>query len=236
MKIAIIGQGNVAWHLNRWFSGKAEVVPVNSRGMDTLPSDADIYIISVSDNAICEVARKLIGMPGIVAHTSGTTSIEVVPKEIAHRGVFYPMQTFTKGKALVYDEIPLFVEGSEKGVEDALYEFAASVSQSVERADSSRRRKLHLAAVLACNYVNYLFTLADDLLRGEHLDLSVLYPLIEETVGKCRELTPVKSQTGPARRRDTLTLQCHLEVLPEGSDLQTLYALMAKMIMQRYQN
>lgn len=233
-KIVVIGQGNVAWHLCRWFAPVAEVLNVNSRTLQGLPAEADLYIISVSDSAINAVAQKLIGVHGIVVHTSGSSDINALPAQIEKRGVLYPMQTFTKGKQLEYNSIPLFVEGVDAATEEYLLQLASSLSTLAQTADSEKRRRIHLAAVFACNYVNFLFTTAEDVLKKDGLDLSLLYPLIEETFGKCKSITPQQAQTGPARRHDLVTIAKHEELLADATEIKRLYGEMAELIMSRY--
>lgn len=233
-RIVVIGQGNVAWHLCRWLAPIAEVIHVNSRSLEGLPAKADLYIISVSDGAIASVAQKLTNVDGAVIHTSGSSDIDTLPAEIKRRGVLYPMQTFTKGKELEYNMIPLFVEGSDSSVEQYLLEVATLMSCNVQTADSDKRRRIHLSAVFACNYVNYLFTLADDVLKIDGLNLSLLYPLIDETINKSRSITPEPAQTGPARRHDMVTIAKHEALLSDYPEMKKLYGDMAAMIMARY--
>jgi predicted short-subunit dehydrogenase-like oxidoreductase (DUF2520 family) len=233
-RIVVIGQGNVAWHLCRWLAPIAEVIHVNSRSLEGLPAKADLYIISVSDGAIVSVAQKLTNVDGVVVHTSGSSDIDTLPAEIKRRGVLYPMQTFTKGKELEYNTIPLFVEGNDSSVEQYLLEVATLMSGNVQTADSDKRRRIHLSAVFACNYVNYLFTLAEDVLKIDGLNLSLLYPLIDETINKSRSITPEQAQTGPARRHDMVTIAKHEALLSDYTEMKKLYGDMAAMIMARY--
>jgi hypothetical protein len=88
--------------------------------------------------------------------------------------------------------------------------------------------------VFACNYVNYLFTLAEDVLKIDGLNLSLLYPLIDETINKSRSITPEQAQTGPARRHDMVTIAKHEALLSDYTEMKKLYGDMAAMIMARY--
>ena len=88
--INIIGRGNVATHLANAFEGKAEINMVNPHSLAELNTDADLTIISVTDTAIAKVLDKLPKINGIVAHTSGSTSIDVFKSFRQDRfGVFY---------------------------------------------------------------------------------------------------------------------------------------------------
>ena len=134
--VAIIGRGNVGTHLSRALSGKANVTVVNPHTLAELTGEEDIILISVSDAALPEVAANLaqhldIGNKPIVAHTSGTTPMDVLSQLDVPYGVFYPMQTFSKDVELNYAEIPVFIEASDAGVADVLTELAGSFSGHV---------------------------------------------------------------------------------------------------------
>lgn len=231
MKIAVIGRGRVASHMVKAFAGKAEVVEVNPHSLEELPSDADIALICVSDNAIAEVAAALAAkrVEGIVAHTSGATPMEALSAFPRH-GVFYPLQTFSKGRELSYAELPIFIEGSDAATTQLLWQMAELITRDVHGADSVFRKRLHLAAVFACNFTNHLYAIADTLLREDGLDINVLKPLIRETVAKLDDGTPMEMQTGPAVRGDTATMAAHLKLLASHPDYQEIYRLLSSSI------
>lgn len=239
MKTAIIGRGNVANHLDKAFVGKCGVVMVNPHTLGELPCDADVILISVKDDAIAEVARHLESMlpegsNAIVAHTSGSKSMDVLGFMRHPVGVFYPLQTFSKDVPLDYAEIPFFIEGSNPDVATALKELAGLVSGHVHEADSSVRRTLHIASVLACNFTNHLWALADDVLRRNGLDFSMLHPLVKETCRKAMENNPGDVQTGPARRGDSGIVSAHLEALADMPGIHDIYEILSNSITERY--
>lgn len=230
---AIIGRGNVATHLAAALAAGAQVTMVNPRTLEGMPPSPDFCIIAVSDNAIADVAARLANLDCIVAHTSGTTGIEVLQNAgIRRPGVFYPLQTFTKGVPLKYDEIPVFVEGATPDTEWMLRELATVFTPHVRHADSATRRRLHLASVYACNFVNHLWTIAEDTLHPEGLGLDVLYPLMRETLRKAIANGPAPSQTGPARRNDSRTLDAHLNII-DTPEYKQIYQLLTSSI-QKY--
>lgn len=221
MQLTIIGQGNVGTHLaQRAREVGHDVQTWSRREGGTIPA-APIYIICVSDDAIPSVAQQL-PAHAVVAHTSGSTSISVLPQE--RRGVLYPMQTFSRTKSLDWTRVPLFVEG------DALIaEFAASLQPlSVQPLSSEQRLHLHIAAVWACNFANHCVALGADQMAEAGLDWRLLLPLIEETVDKLHHLHPRDGQTGPARRHDERILSLHESVLPPH--LSELYELLSRSI------
>lgn len=232
MKIAIIGQGNVAWHLHRMLNSCNEIVAVNSRTLQQLPRDADLYLIAVSDDAIAELASKLPVLTGLVAHTSGSVSISALQPYASNIGVFYPLQTFSKESELEYSKIPVFIEAETDNNLKLLKNAANSFSKTVIQADSNRRRRLHIASVFACNYVNYLWKVADDILQADGLSLNMLQPLIDASINKIKYMTPSEAQTGPASRGDKRVVTEHIEWLHKNlPELEKLYATMASNIM-----
>ena len=71
--------------------------------------EADVYIICVSDNAIATVSNQLQFENRLVVHTSGSTDFDVLDAK-NKRGVFYPLQTFSKNKTVDFTEIPICLE------------------------------------------------------------------------------------------------------------------------------
>lgn len=225
-KIDIIGQGNVGSHLYKAFAGKADVVNVNSRTLSELRFDADLYIIAVSDNAIANVAERIAGTVrngSLVAHTSGTMTIDILDGHDFRIGVFYPLQTFSKNVNLDYQKIPIFIEAQNESDLKELSSIAALISRNVVRMDSERRKDLHIASVLSCNFVNHLWTLADKYLEEKGIDFTLLRPLIEETVRKLEHCSPFESQTGPAVRHDSKTIRSHTDRLSDHPEILKLY-------------
>lgn len=225
LRINIIGRGNVATHLMKAFSGKAECQSVNPHTLENLDPNADITLISVSDNAIAEVAAKLKGLHGIVAHTSGTIPLSLVAEIMPSTecGVFYPMQTFSKETELDYCKIPFFIEGKSEATEKALMHAASLISENVRIADSAKRKALHIGAVLSCNFANHLWTLADNYLKCNGIDFKDMLPLIDETTRKIHNLSPQEAQTGPAVRRDLNVIENHLHALEKYPVIQKIY-------------
>lgn len=223
MSIAIVGGGNVATHLANALRGKAKVSLVNPHTLEGFPETCDVAIISVKDDAIQEVAQNIKGKAALIAHTSGSKPIDTLAGCADMTGVLYPMQTFTKDVPLDYSTIPFFTEGSDEQAEKTLQRIASAISGSVRHAGSEDRRKLHLAAVFACNFTNALVGIADDLLKENGMDYTVMLPLIDQTVRKLHELSPREAQTGPAARHDMSVIERQRGMLSPHADFQAIY-------------
>lgn len=189
---------------------------------------AELYLIAVSDRAVAEVAAQLpIPADAAVAHTAGCVPLDVLP--YARRAVFYPMQTFTRGRRVDFAEIPIFIEASTPDLCDELEACARNLSRRVLRSDSAQRARIHLAAVFACNFTNHMYVLGERIAREAGLDFEVLKPLVMETARKaCDAASPADVQTGPAVRGDQSTQQRHLSLLDGNETLQEIYKLISK--------
>jgi predicted short-subunit dehydrogenase-like oxidoreductase (DUF2520 family) len=58
--------------------------------------------------------------------------------------------------------VPLCIEGANESITKTLKELAQSISNNVYEIDSTQRKTLHLAAVFACNFPNYLYSVAQE--------------------------------------------------------------------------
>ncbi|WP_144487812.1 DUF2520 domain-containing protein, partial [Bacillus pumilus] len=93
-------------------------------------------------------------------------------------------------------------------------------------------RMMHISAVFACNFTNYLWTIASELLKKEDLPFEVLHPLLEETLKKAFAVSPEKGQTGPAVRGDLAIVNKHLSVLDGQS--KEIYSLLSEAIISHH--
>lgn len=201
-----------------------------------LPDDADIYLMAVSDDAISRLASTLRPVPSALwMHTSGGVDASALAPLSRRYGVFYPLQTFSKGVSVDMSEVPFFLEASNRADLAKAREMALKVSSKVYEADGAVRARMHAAAVFGCNFVNHLWAIADDILRRETgTDISVLEPLLRETLRKAMQVRPTDAQTGPARRGDRGVIARHQQLLrPDEADL---YGILSDHILKYYNN
>ncbi len=185
---------------------------------------ADVYIIAVSDKAIVKVASSLDFGSGVVAHTSGSTSIADLPAKIKEKAVFYPLQTFSQGRDVNMRDVPILIEGSSAHAVSAMREVAEAISDDVREVSSAQRARVHLSAVFVCNFANYMYTIGEELIAEAHQPFDLLKPLITETAAKAvAASSPRLVQTGPAVRNDYQTKSLHCEMLGDKPDLKNIY-------------
>ncbi|OGX85856.1 hypothetical protein BEN47_14185 [Hymenobacter lapidarius] len=186
---------------------------------------ADVYLLAVPDAAVAPLlARTTWPDDAVVAHLAGALPLAVFAVQPTVRGgVFYPLQTFSPGRAIDWPAVPLCIEAADAGAEALLLGLAHSLSQHVRLLDSAQRLKLHVAAVFANNFTNHLLGIADALLAEADLPAALLAPLVRETVDKALASPPFAVQTGPAARRDAPTLAAHQAALARYPAWQALY-------------
>lgn len=245
VSIVIIGSGNVAQHLITAFlqSDEIELIQVFSRqkesvshliSSDKIVSDfakikqADLYLIAVSDNAIADVSAKLPFENRLVVHTSGSMPMEILDSK-NRRGVFYPLQTFTKNKPVDFKEIPICLEAEDEKDFKTIETVAKTISSVVQSISSEQRKALHVAAVFVCNFVNHLYKIGNEICEENQLSFELLKPLITETAQKIIHLSPENAQTGPAKRNDSETINTHLNFLSDENQKE-IYKLLTKSI------
>jgi predicted short-subunit dehydrogenase-like oxidoreductase (DUF2520 family) len=248
MEVVIIGAGNVATVLGKLIVNRGhkvkqvfsprlinaaqlacqiDAVAINK--LEKLSLSADIYIIAVVDNAIASVAASLQLGDKLLLHTSGTVSKDVLKGSSVNYGVLWPLQTLRK-EIVSLPEIPFVVDGSNEDVTTAIEVFAAQLSDIVIKANEDEKRKLHIAAVFASNFVNHFYVLTENYCQKENIDFKLLVPLIIETAERIKNYSPSEVQTGPAVRGDTITIDKHLHNLEQYPFLRKLYLMITNSI------
>ena len=245
IQVVIIGSGNVAQHLISAFAKCETVVVIQAFARDknslthlldvdkitsnfTDLKEADLYIISVSDAAIAQVSSKIPFTNKLVAHTSGSFSIDDLDNK-NRKAVFYPLQTFSKNVALNFKEIPICLEAQNQEDYTILEKVAHSISDKTYKINSNQRKALHVSAVFVCNFVNHLYQIGNKICEENQLDFDILKPLIQETANKIMMLSPNDAQTGPAKRNDTQTINSHLNLLSDTNQ-KDIYKMLTKSI------
>ena len=159
MNIVLIGAGNLATNLGKALRKAGHnILQVYSRtaasadalaailgcsattDLTAIDNRADVYILSIKDKALREVAHALthaLANSGtnlnekVFLHTAGSMPLDVFKGEAPHYGVFYPMQTFSKTREVDFSIIPTFIEWSDETAHALLTALAQSVTRRV---------------------------------------------------------------------------------------------------------
>ena len=246
MKTVLIGSGNVAFHFAKAFSATQQRIDaIFGRNIENLKQisdetsvpfskqlpDADFYILAVSDRAVTEVSKLITKENCLVAHTSGSLPMDALQGNF-RKGVFYPLQTFSKNKIPDFSEIPFFINAKNTEDQEVMINFARQISKNVMPADDEKRKYIHLTAVFGNNFVNHLFARAKEIADSQGIPFDFFFPLIKETINKIYEIEPKDAQTGPAVRNDQTILQMQ-ERLLDGQKLE-IYKTISTSIKEMY--
>lgn len=249
IKVVLLGYGNVGFHLYEVFSKAADIDVVqiyNHRfpSIDHLQNkvrvtdklkdlaEADVYIIAVSDDRVSSLSNKIPESNKLVVHSSGSVPMHDLDKK-HRRGVFYPLQTFSKEREVNFKEIPLCLETDDKADFKILEKLAAAIGSRSFKISTKQRQSLHLSAVFVNNFTNHLYRVGHELCEANNVPFDILKPLIRETAAKIENMTPYEAQTGPAKRDDQKTIKKQLAVLEKNSHKE-IYRLMTESIQDLY--
>lgn len=149
ISVAIVGSGNVGFHLyHRMRQCKdLNVTMVNARNPNSLAS-YDIAIVAVVDDVIGQVSRQL--QTPLVVHTSGTTAMNAL-ENTTRKGVFYPLQSFSKDKEVDFQKVPFCLEAEQASDSRLLEKLVRCLDSKYYHISSVQRNYLHIAAVFANN-------------------------------------------------------------------------------------
>ena len=250
--VNLVGSGNVAWVLgaalkesgiliNAVIARKKDKAEALARLLDSQaltfedePPEADLILLTVSDDSIQQVSEQLAkqtSIESLIAHTSGSKPTTLL-SPFKRQASFYPLQTMTKGNIVDFSMVHFCVYTKKESHLNALIELAERISKHVHVLDDQQRAFLHLSAVMVNNFSNLFFTEAYKLSSTHNIDFELLRPLIMKTAQKAIENNPASVQTGPAARQDINTIQQHLNLLQEDPKLKELYQLISERIIK----
>ncbi|MEO6166987.1 MAG: Rossmann-like and DUF2520 domain-containing protein [Chitinophagales bacterium] len=246
-KIVIIGCGNVgyqmAWHLHnsghqiiqvfsrhlpsaKWIGNLMDIPCTDS--YEEISQDGDIYLVTVKDDAISEVAEQLKLNGQVIAHTSGSMPGNVMKSVTDNFGIFYPLQTLSRNVSVDFSMIPICVDASNDKTLKVLRALGATLTSKIIEVNDDQRFAIHVAAVFANNFTNHLFSISQMILEQSGLSFEIFKPLINETVRKIQNHDPLNVQTGPAIRNDDHTIARHLEFLKNDGRFLEIYKVLTE--------
>lgn len=252
--VVVLGAGSVATHLTLALhkhgyhiqqiysrtSDSAQMLSIRTNSafitnLELLDPDADLYIIALKDSVVECLIRKL-SVKGVVVHTSGTLPMDILKDMSPGYGVFYPLQTFSKSRPIRFDHIPVFLEASDEKVMLAIRQVAETLSDRIYEIDSEQRQYIHLAAVFSCNFSNFMYVAAADILKSRNIEFDILIPLIREFFDKVTMMKPWDAQTGPAIRNDKGVIARQIELLEKFPEYKEIYRQITEKIIERKSN
>jgi predicted short-subunit dehydrogenase-like oxidoreductase (DUF2520 family) len=255
--IVIIGSGRVATQLGLRLKERGlNIVQVYSRNLENAKKlsntllcnytndinevidDAHLYIVAVSDDAIVPLSEELSKhlKNKLVVHTSGATESIVLAPYFENYGVFYPLQSFSGTKKIVWGKIPLCIDAPNKQNEILLKKLSKQIGTKTTLLNDTQKANLHVAAVFANNFTNHCLAIAEQILKEKQLPFNLLNPLISATFEKALHESPINVQTGPAIRGDLKTIKKHLNLLEKETFPYKIYQLMSESIVSDFKS
>lgn len=251
--VVIIGSGNMAQAIIKACQHTdLNIVGIHSRNHDKsfeianqnsinyfentidIPSNADLYLLCVNDDAIENVSNNLVVNGGLIVHFSGLKNINEIGKQ-ENKAVFWPIESINKNTFTNFKNTPICIEANSDENYRIIEAFADRLSNKVLNINSEQRQYFHLAATITNNFSNHLIALAKNELNHQGLDYQILKHLLSNALNNSFSFEPQNTQTGPAFRNDVNTMQKHLDLI-ENNELKTLYQLMSKSIFDLKQN
>ena len=249
ISVVLLGAGNVATHLykafikskdvsvSQWYNRNLEPIQTYKNEVEVIDDinklkKADVYIIAVSDDAISNLSSQLPFENRLVIHTSGSVGICELDKK-NERGVFYPLQTFSKDAEVDFKQVPICIEVIKKNNLKTLKSLSEALGSESHKVNTEQRKALHLAAVFVNNFTNQLYRIAHEITESKGVEFNILKPLILETAKKVQDLSPYMAQTGPAKRNDKKTIRKHLKLL-ENQHHKDIYELLTTSIQKTH--
>lgn len=192
----------------------------------------ELVFITTPDDLISKIARNLSDCDiswkqKTVVHCSGNLNTDEL-SDLADRGAktvsMHPIQTFKKGdRKDRFNNVYISLQGDPEAKEQLqpLIEKMGAVSISL---DKTQKRILHIAAVMASNYLVALMFSAEKLLKDAGLEngFNSLETLVHQTISNVFEKGPENALTGPISRGDSESVQTHLKEL-RGKEQENVY-------------
>lgn len=241
-KIVILGAGNVSTHfVSSLLQAKFNIVQIFSRtkssaeklgkkynikytdNINSLNSDADVFLFLLSDTGIKETANKFPFKDKMLFHSSGSIPISIFKKLTDNYGVIYPFQTFKKEIDIDFRKVPLCIEYSNSRTKIFLDSFINQLGCKSYLLNSEQRKTLHIAAVFACNFMNHTVHVGETILADNKINKEILKPLLEQSFKNIINFGAENVQTGPAVREDIDIIKNHLEHLQNEPELKNIY-------------
>ena len=248
-KIVLIGAGNLAFHFYKkltncnevkviqWYSRSLQKIDFAKKQTEVIDQfsqikSADLYLICVSDDAIGSMCKK-INTTNLVVHCAGGVSIDQLEGTL-RKGVFYPLQTFSKDQDLSFDQLPFCIETTDPKDQILLSNLAKAMGGIPHKINSETRTQMHIIAVLINNFGNHLLHLGSKLLKEHDISFKIFHPLIEETYQKALKSGPENTQTGPAIRDDQKTIEKHVGLISD-ENIKKLYLNLTSSIQRNHE-
>ena len=204
--------------------------------IDKISSHSDLYIIAVNDDQYQKVISTFPLKDKFIIHTSGSFESHNLEKITERWGCLYPLQTINKKKEIDWNGVNFFIEASKKNDLLKIKALCEKTGFKYHIADSKKREKLHIAAVLINNFTYHLLSSAKAFCEKNNIDYNYFQDLLFQSIKNVQDEDAFQLQTGPAKRKDIDLIKKQLELLENEESLKEIYDLFSQQIIQKHHN
>ena len=204
--------------------------------IDKISNHSDLYIIAVNDDQYQKVISTFPLKDKFIVHTSGSFGSHKLEKITERWGCLYPLQTINKKKEIDWNGVNFFIEASKKNDLLKIKGLCEKTGFKYHIADSKKREKLHIAAVLINNFTYHLLSSAKAFCKKNNIDYNYFQDLLFQSIKNVQDEDAFQLQTGPAKRKDLDLIKKQLELLENEESLKEIYDLFSQQIIQKHHN
>jgi predicted short-subunit dehydrogenase-like oxidoreductase (DUF2520 family) len=250
MRISILGSGNIANYFGKiLFDKGVEIVNVFSTNpssanllcsqiqatfcstIQEMDSNIDAVLLAVPDDALESIA---IPFDTVVIHHSGNYPTHQLAAKYNNSACLWPLYSINSKTIASENQFPICMNASNDHSYTIAKELASHISEMVIEVKDEQKQSLHLAATIGNNFSNYILGFAQQICKEQQLPFSLLQPILLQTVQQLQHRDAFETQTGPARRNDTSTIEKHLHLLQKNTEAASVYQMITERIQQKY--
>jgi len=195
-----------------------------------------IVLLAVPDSQIELCTIKYGNHAKLIVHFSGTTPLEILTKHAADVAVCWPLESFSRIKKVNLSKVICGVNASNEYSSQLILDLINNLKLKYIFLNNEERMKLHLTAVVLNNFIYHLLVLTKEWTKNENINSLLLQNILKKTTASFFSKDNGENQTGPAIRKDEMIIQKHLSMLKGYPELQDIYKVFTKSIIEKYSN
>jgi predicted short-subunit dehydrogenase-like oxidoreductase (DUF2520 family) len=260
-KIAIIGAGKIAYSLtsaliksgydvqiivSRKLSSTKSLaskfsIPFFSDKLKNIPSDVNIFFLTVPDGEIKKAADKLSKLKrnfkdSICIHFSGVETIDALNSIQMKRGAtgsLHIIRPFPSKEVVDIKNSPASIETENRQAKTFLLQLCRKLKLKPHRISSEHKVFQHIAAVHSSNFlIGNLFNAFSLISSKNNAPKNILKKTTQSALDNVFNLSPAKALSGPIDRGDVYAIRKHLDAL--NAEIKKTKSIHLKLLRKNY--
>jgi predicted short-subunit dehydrogenase-like oxidoreductase (DUF2520 family) len=260
-KIALIGAGKLAYSLtsaliksgydvpiviSRKLSSAKSLankfsIPHHSNKLKHIPSDINLFFLTVPDGEIKSAADKLSKMKrnfknSICIHFSGVETIDAlnsIQKKKCAVGSLHIIRPFPLKDVVDIKNSPASIETNDRRAKVFLNSLCKKLKLKPHRISSEQKVFQHIAAVHSSNFlIGNLFNAFSLISSKNNAPKNILKKTTQSALDNVFNLSPAKALSGPIDRGDVYAIRKHLDAL--NSEIKKTKSNHLKLLRKNY--